>query len=80
MPPKYPLTVRKLLQRLKSYGVEVRKGKGSESILIRPSDPDIPTKGPQYTIKHHKDSGEVSNHIISAILRCFDIDPDEFWG
>lgn len=82
MPPKYALTVRKLLQRLSSYGVIIRTGagKGSETVLVRPTNPTVPTKGPQYTIKHHRDSDEISGHIISAILRRFSINPNEFWS
>jgi hypothetical protein len=79
--PKKPLTLRELTKKLKPYGIVTMKrtrGKGSERILLKPNAPGS-TKGPQYPIKDHGQSTEIHIPVILAILRRFDIDPDEFW-
>lgn len=78
---KGPLQARELLKRLRPYGVEAlsKRGKGSELILIKPTSPGS-RKGPQYPIKHHGGSTEISVPVIQRILDRFNIDPKEFWG
>ncbi len=56
-----------------------RRGKGSERILLKPETPGS-TKGPQIPIKYHGASTEIYIPVILAILRRFDIDPDDFWS
>lgn len=78
--PKHPFKLRELLKILKNYGILslTKRGKGSERILLRPSEPNS-KKGPQYPIKDHGDGTEISIQVINAILRRFDINQDEFW-
>jgi len=75
-----PLKYRELIARLKPFGVIVLegRGKGSERILLKPLAEGF-GKGPQFPIKHHGDSTEIYLPVIQAVLRRFDIDPDEFW-
>lgn len=76
-----PLSNKKLLKRLKKFDVRVlspSKGKGSERILLREVPPGS-GKGPQYTIKWHKDSDEQNPEVIKSILVRFNIKPDDFW-
>lgn len=75
-----PLKYRELLQKLAPFGItEVpSRGKGSERILIKPPAPGS-LKGPQYPIKHHGGGTEISIPVITAVLRRFDITPEEFW-
>lgn len=75
-----PLKYRELIARLKPFGVIVleSRGKGSERILLKPVVAGS-VKGPQIPIKHHGDSTEIYLPVIRAVLRRFDIDPDEFW-
>ncbi len=81
MPKPCPLKYRELIVRLKNFGVVVaeKRGKGSEVILIQPTSPGS-KQGPQIPIKHHGDNTEISKPVINAVLRRFNIDPDEFWG
>ncbi|MCX5829194.1 MAG: type II toxin-antitoxin system HicA family toxin [Deltaproteobacteria bacterium] len=78
---KSALKLRELLKRLEPYGIETlsKRGKGSEIILVKP---DVPggRKGPQYPIKKHGDSTEISIPVIEAVLRRFNIDKKQFWG
>lgn len=78
--PKGPLKLRELLKKLKPYSIIVmpKRGKGSESILVKPKEPGS-HKGPQYPIKNHGQGTEISKQVIEAILRRFEIDPGEFW-
>lgn len=79
--PKRPLKLRELLQRLQKYDVvamDDKRGKGSEIVLLRPLEPGS-RKGPQYPVKNHGMGTEISTPVINAILRRFQIDPDEFW-
>lgn len=79
--PKKPLQLRELLKRLKPFGIEVleKRGKGSEIILLKPASPGS-RKGPQYPLKNHGLSTEISMPVINAILRRFTINKDEFWN
>lgn len=86
MPPakgwsRKPLGVRELLKRLREFGVNSipRRGKGSETILVRPDKPGS-LKGPQYVIKDHGPGTEIDVPVINAILRQFGIDEAEFWS
>ena len=74
------LKYRELLYKLAPFGIiEVpSRGKGSERILIKPQAPGS-LKGPQYPIKHHGAGTEISIPVIKAILRRFNIGPEEFW-
>lgn len=78
--PKRPLKLRELLKKLKPYGITTlsKRGKGSEIILVKPNSPGS-KQGPQYPIKDHGPGTEISIPVINAILRRFDIDPNEFW-
>ena len=78
---KGSLKLRELLERLKVYGITIHdgyRGKGSETILFRPSAPGS-TKGPQFTIKNHGTGTEITVPVINAVLRRFEIEPKEFW-
>jgi hypothetical protein len=77
---KRPFQLRELLQRLRPYGIRVlaKRGKGSESILLKPIEP-ASRKGPQYPIKNHGPSTEISIPVIRAILRRFGIEENDFW-
>jgi hypothetical protein len=78
---KGSLKLRELLERLKAYGITIYdndRGKGSETILFRPSAPGS-SKGPQFTIKNHGMGTEITVPVINAALRRFSIDPNEFW-
>ena len=79
--PNRPLKFRELLKKLSEYGVFVlkKRGKGSERILLKPIEQGS-KKGPQYPIKHHGDSTEITLPVILTILRRFDIDEDSFWN
>jgi hypothetical protein len=79
--PKKPLKLRELTKKLKDYGIIAlaKRGKGSEIILHKPIEAGS-NKGPQYPIKDHGDSTEISIPVILAILRRFGINNDEFWG
>jgi hypothetical protein len=77
---KRPFPLRELLKRLKPYGIEVltKRGKGSEIILLKPNKPES-RQGPQYPIKNHGPSTEISIPVIKALLRRFDIPEGDFW-
>jgi len=79
--PKHPFHLRKVLAKLKEYGVVPlsKRGKGSEIILLKPEKPGS-KKGPIFPIKDHGDSTEISFQVIDAILRRFGIDKKDFWG
>jgi hypothetical protein len=78
--PKRPLQLRELLKKIKPYGIEVlqKRGKGSEIILLKPTAPGS-RQGPQYPLKNHGASAEIYIPVIIALLRRFDIDPNDFW-
>jgi hypothetical protein len=78
---KGPLKLRELLERHKPYGITIHdshRGKGSEIILFRPSEPGS-RKGPQFTVKNHGMGAEITIPVIDAALRRFEINPKEFW-
>lgn len=74
-----PLAYRVLIKKLESFGIKVMKsrGKGSEVILLIPIQPGS-TKGPQYPMTHHSDNHEIAIGTISAILRRFNINRNDF--
>jgi hypothetical protein len=78
--PKKPLQVRELLKKLKVYGIEClsKRGKGSEIVLVKPIEPGS-RKGPQYPIKNHGKSTEISIPVINKILERFEIKDNDFW-
>ena len=79
---KRSLKLRELLKKLKRYGVRTlskkERGKGSEIILLKPNNPDS-KRGAQFPIKNHGAGTEIYIPVINAILRRFNIDPDDFW-
>lgn len=78
---KAALSLRKLLTKLKPYGIITmtrKRGKGSEIILLKPSG-EGSKQGSQFPIKNHGDATEISIPAINAILRRFRIDKNEFW-
>jgi hypothetical protein len=78
---KKPLKRDQFFKKLSSYGIQVlrKRGKGSEVILQQP-DPSDPRKGPVFSIKDHGKQTEYAVPVINAVLRRFQIDPDEFWS
>ena len=81
MPNPHQLPYRKLIARLKLFGViEVQhRGKGSEVVLLKPRYQGS-KQGPQATIGHHGDNNAVSPAVINAVLRRLEIDKDTFWS
>lgn len=82
MPNSGPLPLKKLLKRLKKFGVipmSRKRGKGSELILLLPEEKGS-VKGPQYPIKNHGANTEIYKPVITACLRRFGIDQKEFWA
>ncbi len=78
---KGSLTFRDLLKKLKPYGIVVlsrKRGKGSESILLKPNALES-RKGSIYPVKNHGPSTEITAPVINAILRRFGIDKKVFW-
>lgn len=77
---KHPFQIRKLVKKLKDYGVVAltKRGKGSEVILLKPEIPGS-KKGPSIPIKNHGPGTEISVPVVEAILRRFEIDEKEFW-
>lgn len=78
----HPLKLRDFLKRLQDFGVRAmpdNRGKGSEIILIRPISKNE-LKGPQYPIKDHGSGTEISKAVITAALRRFNIEPEDFWS
>jgi len=72
--------LRELLKKLKKFGIVTKegRGKGSERILYLPNSSD-PNKGEIFTIKDHGLQTEIFGKTILAVLRRFNVDPDEFW-
>jgi hypothetical protein len=81
--PKKPLKLRESLKKLRPFGVESfpakKRGRRSEIILVLPDFPGS-KNGPQYPIKNHGAGTEISIGVIIALLRRFNIDPNDFWG
>ena len=80
MPSKKPLKKDELFRRLKRLGIEVlkKRGKGSELVLRQPDAPGS-QKGEIFSIKDHGKKTEYAIPVINAVLRRFEIDPDDFW-
>lgn len=79
--PKSPLPLNKLIKKLKKFGVipmPSNRGKGSEIILLKP-EKERSMKGLQYPIKNHGKNTEIHIPVILAVLRRFNINPDDFW-
>jgi len=78
--PRKPLQLRDLLKKLRNHGIEVlrKRGKGSEIILLKPNEPGS-RKGPQYPVKNHGMSTEISIPVINKILERFEIPDNDFW-
>ncbi len=79
MSKKKPYPLRKLLKKLKRYGIQTlpgQRGKGSERILFRPEE-EGSLKGPQFPIKDHGPNTQIHIPVIQAIIRRFDI--KDFW-
>lgn len=76
------LKVRELLKRLEDFGVikhpKASRGKGSEVVVIRPTNPEH-TQGPLFTITYHGAGTDVGEGLISACLRRFGIDKKDFF-
>jgi hypothetical protein len=75
-----PPRSRDLVRRLREFGVveDVRRGKGSEALLIKPVAPGS-KKGPRTTIRRHSEHDMIPVETISAALRRLEIDSDDFW-
>ncbi len=80
MPPKKPLKRDELIRRLRRFKIEIlkKRGKGSEIILLQPDTPGS-QKGEIFTLTDHGKKTEYAVQVVSAILRRFQIDADEFW-
>ncbi|MCA1793467.1 MAG: type II toxin-antitoxin system HicA family toxin [Desulfobacteraceae bacterium] len=81
MPNRSPLSLKDFIKKLKKFGVipmARTRGKGSEIILLKPSEKD-PKSGPQYPIKNHGKKTEIHVPVIKAALRRFQINEDDFW-
>jgi len=81
MPAKRPLKKDDLLERLRRrFNIQIikKRGKGSELILLQPSEPGS-KKGEIFTIKDHGKKTEYPIPVINAVLRRFQIDPEDFW-
>jgi hypothetical protein len=79
--PKAPLKLNELHKRVKAFGVIATasaRGKGSEIILVKPVSPGSKSR-PQYPIKNHGMGAEISIPVINAVLRRFQINPNDFW-
>jgi hypothetical protein len=77
------ITLRKLLARLKDYGViphpNPARGKGSELVIYKPTDPDNLARGPVFTLTNHGTGKTVGVGLVLACLRRFGIDKNEFF-
>jgi hypothetical protein len=75
-----PLKYKDLIKKLKKFGINeiVSSGKGSERILIKGVKRSN-YRGPQYPVKCHGTGTEISKAVIKAILRRFNIAPEDFW-
>lgn len=81
MPSRPSLKLSEVLKRLKRFGVVTvpGRGKGSERVLLLPNSPGS-KQGDIFTIADHGKSTVIGRSAISAMLRRFGIDPDEFWA
>jgi hypothetical protein len=78
--PNKALKLSDLLKKLKPYGIVSlkKRGKGSELILLLPES-EGSKKGQIFTVKDHGPQTNVYGPVIQALLRRFNIDPDDFW-
>lgn len=76
------LTLRELLRRLSDFGVikhpNPARGKGSEIVVYKPTEPGS-LKGPIFTLTSHGKGTPLGTGIVLACLRRFGIDKDEFF-
>jgi hypothetical protein len=56
----------------------LRRGKGSHRILLLP-DEEGSKKGLTYPVKDHGPQTPIYGPMIQAILRRFNIKPEDFW-
>ncbi|OFX16290.1 MAG: hypothetical protein A2Z18_05555 [Armatimonadetes bacterium RBG_16_58_9] len=74
--------LREFLARLSDYGVIIHpnpaRGKGSELVVYKPTNPDNLAKGPIFTITNHGMGKTVGMGLMLACLRRFGIDKNEF--
>ncbi len=54
------------------------RGKGSEMVVYKPNEPGS-LKGPILTLTNHGQGRKVGTGLVSACLRRFGIDKDEFF-
>ena len=77
------LKLRELLARLKDFGVipypKPSRGKGSELVVYKPTDPKNPLRGPIFTLTNHGMGTPIGDGLLLACLRRFDIDKKEFF-
>ena len=77
------LKLRELLLRLSDFGViehpNPARGKGSETVVYKPSEPGS-MKGPICTLTNHGKGTTLGTGIVLACLRRFQIDKDEFFN
>ena len=66
------LKLREFVKRMRELGVQVKKGKGSETKLFRPSHH-------LYTVKAHGDGEDVYPHVVSLSCRRLGISAEDFW-
>lgn len=75
--------LREFRKRLKDYGViphpKPARGKGGELVVYRPTDPKHPGKGPIFTLTNHGPGTALGEGLVSACLRRFGIDKNEFF-
>lgn len=78
------MNLREFLSRLRHYGVvphpNPARGKDSELVVYLPTDPEVPGKGPIFTLKNHGMGTPVGTGVALACLRRFGIDKDAFFA
>lgn len=72
---------REALARLQRFGVreDARRGKGSERLWIRETEPGS-GKGPRVTVKCHGEGSDTGAGALRAALRRLHIDPKDFFA
>lgn len=77
-PIKYPtLRLNQVVSRLERFGITAREAKGSELVLEGKklkSQTFI-----KYTVGRHKSNREIHRDLLKAILRRFEIEPEDFF-
>jgi hypothetical protein len=71
---------RDALQRARRFGVveDARRGKGSERLWIRETEPGS-RKGARVSMTCHGEGTEIATGTLRAALRRLDIDPKDFF-